>query len=505
MDGGATEADKWREIAAQKEKEWKQATEQRIESLESTLQEKERQLSEERGKFQKLKEDFKYNLKLLGERDQELDRYDTTFADLKAQLNAKAAEVSECKIEVDEMKSRMNCEIKAREELQLHYQQRLKEKQAEIDSYRSTKDGEIQEERKEFENFKRTLQRKLTEVEEEMDAQKRELTTGFEDALRRREHEFRIQIDEMSAKVLEYELKAKLLSKELDLVRAAQEKNSEEFEQVENNHRALEKKLKEKDWELQDLGAMKNASINELRGQLQQSETSMKRMQEDFKRKYTEMDKYAREKEGALLTVKEAFSEREQELQNTIRDLQSKLEDSQVEIRRLQWASQDLEKEKNLCIQKLQQQASELKEKWDKQIVDVSRSQVNKDLELQNLREMEEKLKLEIVQKKEDIERYKKELSAAVERETSLERSKAQLELDWQRRFEDLERQQYEKSEELIRKLTRSRDEALATLKEKERELQQRETLIKALQTDRQQAFNTLKKHGIKVDKNVNI
>ena len=42
----------------------------------------------------------------------------------------------------------------------------------------SAKDGEIQEERKEFENFKRTLQRKLTEVEEEMDAQKRELTTG---------------------------------------------------------------------------------------------------------------------------------------------------------------------------------------------------------------------------------------------------------------------------------------------------------------------------------------
>ena len=52
----------------------------RIESLEAALQEKEKQLSEERGKFQKLKEDFKYNLRLLGERDQELDRYDTTFA-----------------------------------------------------------------------------------------------------------------------------------------------------------------------------------------------------------------------------------------------------------------------------------------------------------------------------------------------------------------------------------------------------------------------------------------
>ena len=58
----------------------------RIEFLESTLQEKEKQLSEERGRFQKLKEDFKYNLKLLGERDQELDRYDTTFT---GKINAK--------------------------------------------------------------------------------------------------------------------------------------------------------------------------------------------------------------------------------------------------------------------------------------------------------------------------------------------------------------------------------------------------------------------------------
>lgn len=29
MDGGTTEADHWREVAAQKEKEWKQVTEQR--------------------------------------------------------------------------------------------------------------------------------------------------------------------------------------------------------------------------------------------------------------------------------------------------------------------------------------------------------------------------------------------------------------------------------------------------------------------------------------------
>ena len=46
----------------------------------------------------------------------------------------KNTEVSECKI--DEMRTKLNCEVKSREELQLHYQHRLRDKQAEIDSYR---------------------------------------------------------------------------------------------------------------------------------------------------------------------------------------------------------------------------------------------------------------------------------------------------------------------------------------------------------------------------------
>ena len=36
----------------------------------------------------------------------------------------------------------------------------------------------------------------------------------------------------------------------------------------------------------------------------------------------------------------------------------------------------------------------------------MSRNQVGKDIELQNMRETEEKLRLEIIQKKEDIERF---------------------------------------------------------------------------------------------------
>lgn len=55
--------------------------------------------------------------------------------------------------------------------------------------------------------------------------------------------------------------------------------------------------------------------------------------------------------------------------------------------------------------------------------------------------------------------RYKKELTIAIERESSLERSRAQLEVDWQRRCEDTEREVYMKHEELVAGLTKQRDQ----------------------------------------------
>ncbi|KAL3877357.1 hypothetical protein ACJMK2_035079 [Sinanodonta woodiana] len=503
MIGDQGEKQDWKVLAAQKEKEWRELTELRIQSLENEIQAKDKKISEEGTKFQQLKEDFKYNLRLIAERDQELERYDLTVSEYKAQLNVKTAEVSELRIQIDDFKSQINREARSREELQMHYQHRLREKQDEIDSFKCAKDGEIQQERKEFEAFKRNLQRQMTELAEEMDAQKRELTSGFEEAMKKREHEFRVKADEMSTKVLEYELKAKLLGKELNLVKTAHEKNHQEFEQVETNQRTLEKLLKEKEWELADLKAMKDACISDLKNRLQQEEVEKKRMQEEFQRKHAELDRLGREKEEALSKVKEAYLEREQALQNSVRELQTKLEDATTKIRQLEWTNQDLEKDKNIQIEKLREELQDVKEKWARQVVEISRGQVSKDLEVQNLREAEAKIKRELLQKKEDIERYKNELNAAVDREAGLERCKTQLELDWQRRFEDVERQQYQKSEELIKNLTKARDEAVAAVKEKERELQQKEMLMRVLSKDRVQALATLKKHGLSLDKNI--
>ena len=51
-------------------------------------------------------------------------------------MNLKTAEISDVKIQLDEAKRAVVCESEAREELQRHYQQRIKEKQAEIETFR---------------------------------------------------------------------------------------------------------------------------------------------------------------------------------------------------------------------------------------------------------------------------------------------------------------------------------------------------------------------------------
>lgn len=55
--------------------------------------------------------------------------------------------------------------------------------------------------------------------------------------------------------------------------------------------------------------------------------------------------------------------------------------------------------------------------------------------------------------------RYKKDLASAVERQSELEQSRAQLELDWQRRYEELERLQYAQSEDVVKTLSTARNE----------------------------------------------
>ncbi|KAK2571834.1 Coiled-coil domain-containing protein 57 [Acropora cervicornis] len=493
------ESSSLQDLVQQKEHEWREAQDLQIKSLQNALTEKERQLNNEKLRFRKLKEDFEYNLRLLEERDKELNRYDVLFVQAKNVNSVRDAEVSELKIKLDDLKVKLSHEEKAKEELQKHYQQRLREHQLELNQFRQIKENEVEKEREEFEVFKRELQLQLRAAEEDVEAQRQELMAGFDDALRKREHEFRKKADDLSNAALASELKVKMLTKELELVRVSGERTKDELEDTETAVHELEKQLKQKEWEITDQHNMNRAKVSELEAEIEQLKSSMSKAQHRFEHKHANLDQYAKEKEQALIAAKDAHNELEHSLEAKIRALQNQLEVEQVECRRLQWANKDTEKEKQLEVQRLQRLIADLEEKLNKQSSENARSVVARDLELEALRQQEEKMRLEIVQIKETTDRYKKELTMALERESSLERSRAQLEVDWQRRCEDTEREVYHKQEQLISGLTKQRDESAALAKERLRELSQRDDLIRILTMTRDQAFATLQRHGLTI------
>lgn len=73
----------FQELAHQKEKELQQIRAQHHKALQDTLKAQEEELKQEIEKRRTLEEDFKYNLNLISQRDQELLQYETVFQQLK--------------------------------------------------------------------------------------------------------------------------------------------------------------------------------------------------------------------------------------------------------------------------------------------------------------------------------------------------------------------------------------------------------------------------------------
>ncbi|XP_048411322.2 coiled-coil domain-containing protein 57 isoform X4 [Stegostoma tigrinum] len=489
--------DNFDKLLAQKEQECKDLQIQRVQSLDTALRDSQSKLKEQQEKFNKLKEDFMFNLKVLEERDRDLERYDAIFAQLKVTESCKQAEISDLQIQIDKMQELVTKETKAREEVQLQYQHALKAYKLEIEKMRSSKDSKIDGQREEYQKLKQNLQHRVQEVEGQLALQKQEMLAEFDAVMKCREHEFTLQADEMSNAVLTSELKVKLLSKEMQLLKEAGAKAAESLLTAEKTNSQLEKELQRKDCELKDVAILKDVRIKELEDQLNRMEIKLKKEEEIFQRKHCELDRFARERDTKLATVTELHSEQIRELENQIRELQMSLDTGEMEKRRMEWSHADATKEKEDSIEKLRGELSMVKTGWDTHIAQISKETVAKDMQIKMLQDQHSKLKTELSRYKDDVEKYKQQLVRAAEREQDLERLKVQAELDWQHRCEEIERTQYAKSEQFLQSLSQARDQVSAELQEKECKLQEVETLVQSLTLERDQAISALSKHGV--------
>lgn len=72
------------------------------------------------------------------------------------------------------------------------------------------KDKEINGERTEIEKLKRTLNRQLQDLQIDLEKQRSEMRTEFDEVMRKREHEWRLSTDELNTNILAKELEVSI-------------------------------------------------------------------------------------------------------------------------------------------------------------------------------------------------------------------------------------------------------------------------------------------------------
>ncbi|XP_067225146.1 coiled-coil domain-containing protein 57 isoform X2 [Chanodichthys erythropterus] len=442
-----------------KEREWKELQTLRILQLETALNEATSELSTQRERFLRLRDDFKYNLRVLEERDKELERYDALAARAQTEDSVRREEVSELRIEIAKLQDALEEQRRAKEDIEVQYQKRGVEHRVKLEKVQNIMESEIQKLREENETLRRDLQRRIRESDGELALQKQE----------------------------------KLLSKELEVHAKAHSQAKEALQASEELYQLAQKEIQHRDWDLKNTTAMKDSRIKELEVTLKQMENNYKKEQEAYIRKHAELERRSREREDALGVMREAHARELQEERGNISELQAQLDRMILDHERREKSHTDDLHHRDQQIQELRMQLETTRSGWDTYIKQVSKENVAKDTELLSAGEREAKVRAELERCKEDIERYKQQVSSGLQREQALEQKRVQLELDWERRCEEVRSENYLRSEELIQSLAQARDQVNAELREKERELEETVTLLKSVTVERDQALRGTK------------
>ncbi|KAM3592183.1 uncharacterized protein V6R79_014122 [Siganus canaliculatus] len=237
-------------------------------------------------------------------------------------------------------------------------------------------------------------------------------------------------------------------------------KASQEFCQL------IQTQLQHKQEEIHDLTAIKGSKIKELENEL----NKLKSEERNYINKYEEVIQVVKDRDAQL----------------------KEMEVLAAQIHCMQENQREALQQKDDIIQRLSAEVKTAQTGWDKYMAQVSSEMVAKDTEIITLQKRESKHKTELQRTRDEMEGYKQQLSAALERERLLEQAQVQLELDWQRRCEDMKTEHFFANAQLIQDLTQARDQAKAELKDKERELQDLTVLLHSVDSEGHRAMQGL-------------
>ncbi|KAG2514153.1 hypothetical protein JM16_007862 [Phytophthora kernoviae] len=495
-----------RSLILEKEKELHDINEYRIRTLEALLRDKETAANAAKQKLSKLQEDFKYNLKLLEGRDEELALYDANFASLKNVLRDREAELSELRAREAELQVELQRAKQRSDEQEVQYQQKLKDARAQMEGARWKFDDELRRQQDALETQRRNSERALREKDEDVETQRRELSVTFDDVMRQRETEFKRTTDELQAKVRDLELKNKSMARDVDAQRARAEELKTKNENLQQMLQENDKEAKSLEWTLADVRAAKDAKVGELEDEVVKLNEVKQKLLDEYESKMAELLQSLHSVEKAFVQQKAQYDEelqrhmqrKENEAQEAssrseakfealaakLRTSEERVEALQAELKQVKWDVDDKLMEKEREIERAKSVLQDLEDEQQRVAGDMKQQLRTGDREAQALQERLQDAARQIALLKEKDKTQRQELLEGVESQEDLRRELVAVNLRWENQWQGQQQELDERHELRLRELQQVKDRLLGEKQVVEERLLHAENDVQRLRSE---------------------
>eukprot|EP00873_Tetraselmis_striata_P037472 jgi/Tetstr1/457736/TSEL_044281.t2 len=433
--------------------------------------------------FQALKNDFHYNLGLLDERDQDLERYEQLLQDASIASAEKEELLSQMRSELIQLQSELNIQRARTSEAETMCKMHRLEVAETVENDRLQREETMRLQWEEGEAQRRKMQRALAEAEDELVRQRREMTQSFTDHTRLLEAEYTAKADDALAVA--------------DTAKAFADARGHDIELLQERVELLETKLTERDEEnhklrldLRDANRQMEHKLGQVKAEKEAATVRLENALADStaekETNFKELQQARKQVEVSRMELCEAKSLHAQELelrQQALSEYAEKAQTLQTELSTCQAALQitrkDMEEKLTLSSAEIHSQRAAYEnasrvaqEKCEAEAAQLKQSIWEHTAELASMRSKVESLQNVLEERRADITKYRDEMQASARREDELKRQLIQAKLQLDQVATAREHTEEFQHEELVQSLAKQRDDANAHCQDLEQEVE---------------------------------
>ena len=302
----------------------------RTQDVEQQLAVREQELAKTKQQFAQLTQDFRYNLKLLEDRDAELERLDAAIVTHRANAEKADNALQQQKSLVTEREAEVRREKSRIAELEAYYKEKVERLQKQTDDARFSKDEDLQKQKDDFLVLERQLVRQLEEQKQLLEAQRADVHAQVAERGKRAEEEAKEPIARLQAELHQEKAQSLALAGELEAAQAAAQDFKDEIQAAVDDKREAEREAAD--------CCERVVAVEELLASMRSELDAVKEFKATEKAAEVEADAEAvnaqREKERELATTVQDQKDEIAQLRRKVKELEASLESADESLRK---------------------------------------------------------------------------------------------------------------------------------------------------------------------------